>query len=78
VITDEDGTRSAAYGGDDAMHGDLTLEGFDPQDAIDVLSLMDDVLARAYQVRARTSDVVARRKARKASPPAAPRRDRCS
>lgn len=64
-------TKEAAHAirqvGNDAMHGDLATTGFDEQDAIDVVNLMDDVLVRAYQNRARTAGIVERRQARKNS-----------
>lgn len=52
--------------GNDAAHGDLAFEEFSPEDAQEVLALMDEVLNRAYQGPARVQRIIASREARKA------------
>jgi hypothetical protein len=65
------GTGQAAHAvrlwGNDAAHGDLALSPVDGDDARAVVTLMDDVLLRAFQLPARTRRLIDSREARRSN-----------
>lgn len=71
-----EGTREAAhevrFKGNDAAHGDIAGTPMTPEEAAEVVALMDEVLVEVYQSPARVQRVRESRKARQQPPQSQP------